>query len=76
MKESLKKAAADKLRLIRLERRDKIETLALKCGVSTSTICRYENGVSNMNIEILEKILKTYGITLDIFFEEIVAKMQ
>lgn len=74
MKETLKKEIANKLRLIRLERHDRIEDLALKSGVATSTISKYEQGISDMSIDKIEEILAPYNISLHIFFEEILAK--
>lgn len=75
MKNSIKEEIGKTIKKIRLDHSDKIEELALKSGVATSTLSRYENG-KNMKIETLEKILKPYNVELDIFFEEIVAKMQ
>lgn len=74
MKETIKKAIADKLRMIRLEKHDRIEDLALKSGVASSTISKYEQGISDMSLNKLEQILKPYNISLYIFFENILAK--
>lgn len=74
MKETMKKAIADKLRMIRLEKKDRIEDLALKSGVASSTISKYEQGISDMSLNKLEQILKPYNISLYIFFENILAK--
>ncbi|MCI7554480.1 MAG: helix-turn-helix domain-containing protein [Tenericutes bacterium] len=74
MKETMKKAIADKLRMIRLEKHDRIEDLALKSGVASSTISKYEQGISDMSLNKLEQILKPYNISLYIFFENILAK--
>ena len=74
MKETMKKAIADKLRMIRLEKHDMIEDLALKSGVASSTISKYEQGISDMSLNKLEQILKPYNISLYIFFENILAK--
>ena len=74
MKETMKKAIADKLRMIRLEKHDRIEDLSLKSGVASSTISKYEQGISDMSLNKLEQILKPYNISLYIFFENILAK--
>lgn len=74
MKETMKKAIANKLRMIRLEKHDRIEDLALKSGVASSTISKYEQGISDMSLNKLEQILKPYNISLYIFFENILAK--
>lgn len=74
MKETMKKAIADKLRMIRLEKHDRIEDLALKSGVASSTISKYEQGISDMSLNKLEQILKPYNISLYIFFQNILAK--
>lgn len=74
MKESMKKAIADKLRMIRLERHDRIEDLALKSGVASSTISKYEQGTSDMSLNKIEQILKPYNISMFIFFKDILAK--
>lgn len=74
MKETMKKNISDSLRLIRLEHRDRIEDLARKSGVASSTISKYEQGYSDMALNKIEQILKPYNISLYIFFENIIAK--
>lgn len=74
MDDSFRQLIADKLRLIRLERKDRIEDLALKSGIAPSTISRYESGKYDMTIDKLEQLLKPYNIDLYIFFEDINAK--
>lgn len=76
MKETLKKEIANKLRLIRLEHHDRIEDLALKSGVASSTISKYEQGIFDMSIDKIQEILTPYNISLHIFFKEILAKTQ
>ena len=51
MKEEYRQAIANKLRMIRLERRYRIEDLAQKSGVAASTISRYESGNVDMSIQ-------------------------
>lgn len=74
MKDTIKKDIADKLRIIRLENHDRIEDLAIKSGVASSTISKYEQGFADMSINKLEQLLKPYNISLYIFFKDILAK--
>lgn len=74
MKDTMKKAIADRLRMNRLEKHDRIEDLALKSNVASSTISKYEQGISDMSLNKLEQILKPYNINLYIFFDDILAK--
>ncbi len=74
MKETMKKSISNKLRMIRLEHRDRIEDLANKSGVASSTISKYEQGYADMTLNKIEQILKPYGISLYIFFEDLIAK--
>lgn len=74
MNETFRQLIADKLRLIRIEKKDRIEDLALKTGIAPSTISRYESGKYDMTIDKLEQLLKPYNISLYIFFENINAK--
>ena len=39
--------------------------LAEKCGVSESTVIKWENGTSHPHIKRLRKLEKAYGIPLD-----------
>lgn len=39
--------------------------MAIKLGVSKSTITRYENGVMNPTIDMLLKIREMFGVTID-----------
>lgn len=74
MNKSFRQLVANKLRLIRLEREDRIEDLALKSGIAPSTISRYESGKYDMTLDKIEQLLKPYNINLYIFFENIHAK--
>jgi transcriptional regulator with XRE-family HTH domain len=53
-----------------------LEDLAKKTGVATTTISRYENGNCHMNLNMLERIVNGNGQTLEIFFANVLAKMQ
>lgn len=63
------------LMLLRKEKGITMVELADKTGIATSTISRYENG-SNMDINMLETLVNACGMKIDIFFKNVVAKMQ
>ncbi len=67
---------AEELRSIRAKKKLSLELVADKSNVNKDTICRYENNVVSMQIDILEKILIVYGIDFDIFFKNIYANKQ
>ena len=64
---------ADELRGIRAKQDLSIEIVAEKSKVNKDTISRYENNSVSMNIDIIEKLLKTYNVGFDIFFTNIYA---
>ena len=76
MKEEFMKKVSRELKFIRLENDDKQEDLAIKSKVAMSTISKYEDGSMNMNLYKIEEILNPYGITLEKFFNRVLAKMQ
>lgn len=76
MKEEFMKKVSRELKFIRLENDDKQEDLAIKSKVAMSTISKYEDGSRNMNLYKIEEILDPYGITLEKFFNRVLAKMQ
>lgn len=76
MKETIGQKIGNSLKTIRNEHKYNLEDLSLKSGVSSSTLSRYEAGIGKMKIDTLEKILNSYDISLDIFFNKIVAKTQ
>jgi len=76
MKEEFMKKVSRELKFIRLENDDKQEDLAIKSKVAMSTISKYEDGSRNMNLYKIEEILNPYGITLEKFFNRVLAKMQ
>ena len=75
-KKEFKKIMCSELKIIRLEHGDDQLELAKKCGVATSTISKYENGVGKIYIDKIEEIISAYNISLPIFFERILAKSQ
>ena len=76
MKGAFSKKVSAELKIIRIEQGDSQEELAVKSGVASSTISKYETGERNMNIFKIEQILKPYNITLEIFFNRVLAKTQ
>lgn len=76
MKEEFIRRVCLELKFIRLENNDNQEDLALKSGVATSTICRYEIGTKNMNLYKIEEILKPYNVSLEDFFKRIIFRTQ
>ncbi len=65
---------ASELRSIRAKKHLSLEAVAEGSGVNKDTICRYENNSVSMQIDILDKLLKYYGIDFDIFFIGIYAE--
>jgi transcriptional regulator with XRE-family HTH domain len=74
-KEFIKRVSLE-LKFIRLENDDNQGNLALKSGVATSTICRYEAGTTNMDLYKIKEILKPYNVSLEDFFKRVLAKIQ
>ena len=68
MKDTIKKCIADELRGLRAKKDITIVELAENIGINKDTICKYENGMVPMNIDVLEKMLDFYNIDFDIFF--------
>ena len=64
----------DELRSIRAEKKYSIEFVVNNSNVNKDTISRYENNLTSMQIDILEKLLNFYKIDFDIFFTNIYAK--
>ena len=73
--EEFRKIVGRNLMLLRKEKGITIVELAEKTGIATSTISRYENG-SSIDLNMLEKLIKGCGVKIDIFFKNVVAKMQ
>ena len=65
---------AEELRSIRAIKKVSIEKVAEESQVNKDTISRYENNLTSMQIDILEKLLTYYKIDFDIFFTNIYAK--
>lgn len=65
---------AEELRSIRARKNVSIEEVAKESQVNKDTISRYENNLTSMQIDILEKLLNYYDVNFDIFFTNIYAK--
>ena len=65
---------ADELRSIRAIKDVSIEEVARGSQVNKDTISRYENNLTSMQIDILEKLLNYSNQDFDIFFTNIYAK--
>lgn len=67
---------ASALRGLRAENKMSLEDVANVTGINKDTIHRYENSSVSMQLWILDKLVDSYGLTLDIFFKTIYDKMQ
>lgn len=75
MKETFKDYVAAELRSLRAEYNYTQKEVANKANIDTMTVVRYENNSASMQLDMIEKILLVYNLTLLIFFENISAKM-
>ena len=71
---STRELISNELRSIRAGNKFSLEKVAKESNVNKDTICRYENNLVSMQIDILEKLLNFYKIDFDIFFANIYAK--
>ena len=51
------------LKLVRLQKGFKSKEIAEKINVSSSYICKLENGSAVITMEILARLAKAYGVT-------------
>lgn len=56
---------AEKIKALRQRRGMSRQTLADMMGVSTTAVYKWENGQSQPNIDMLEKLANLFGVTLD-----------
>ena len=74
-KEFLERVSRE-LKIIRIEHNLSIQQLSEKTGISTATICNYENNKTLLFMNKLLEILSAYeDITPIIFFNRITTKM-
>ena len=73
MKENIRKYIGNELRSLRAKNNISLVELANILKIDKGTICKYENAVSSINIDTLEKFLNYYNIDFDIFFSNVCA---
>ena len=56
MKADFLKIVGSELKIVRIENGDSQEELAIKTGVATSTISKYEIGLKDMNLSKIEQL--------------------
>lgn len=76
MKNNIFELVSKELKILRIENGLSQEELSKKSKISISSIVRYEQKDNDIKLSTLEKLIKPYGISLFIFFERIIAKMQ
>ncbi len=76
MKETFKELVSSELRGLRAKYNYKQKEVAEKADVDIMTIVRYENNSTSMQLDMLEKIISVYGLSLANFFNIISANMQ
>ena len=75
MKDELKKVIGSRLKLLRVENGDTMKELSEKANISITTIWRCENGMHDITMSNITKILNCYDVDISIFFQEVSAKM-
>lgn len=76
MKDNFKEQVASELRILRAKYNYKQKEVANKANIDVMTVARYENNSVSMQLDMIEKIITVYGLTLAIFFDNISANMQ
>lgn len=75
MRENFKEQVASELRCLRAKFDYKQKEVANKAKIDVMTLARYENNSASMQLDMIEKIIKVYNLTLDIFFDNVSANM-
>lgn len=75
MKDNFKEQVASELRSLRAKFNYKQKDVANKAKIDVMTLARYENNSASMQLDMIEKIITVYNLTLDIFFDNISANM-
>lgn len=70
------KSIAKELKLLRIANDYTLDDLSKKSKVNASTLCRYEQGNSDMKISTLHQIITSYGIDTGFFMAKSLAKKQ
>lgn len=76
MKDSFKEQVASELRSLRGKFNYKQKEVANIANIDVMTVVRYENNSTSMQLDMLEKIISVYNMTLAIFFSNVSANMQ
>lgn len=76
MKDNFKEQVASELRSLRGKFNYKQKDVANLANIDVMTIVRYENNSTSMQLDMLEKIISVYDMTLAIFFSNVSANMQ
>lgn len=76
MKDNFKEQVASELRSLRGKFNYKQKDVANLANIDVMTIVRYENNSTSMQLDMLEKIISVYDMTLAIFFNNVSANMQ
>lgn len=58
------------LKKLRTERKMSQNEVAVKLGVTATTICRYESGKRKLPFEIAKKLAEIFDVTWQQFYEE------
>lgn len=70
------KCIGKELKLLRIASDYTLEDLSKKSKVNAATICRYEQGKSDMKISTITQILEAYNIDPGFFMAKSLAKKQ
>lgn len=76
MKDNFKEQVASELRSLRGKFNYKQKEVANIANIDVMTVVRYENNSTSMQLDMLEKIISVYNMTLAIFFSNVSANMQ
>lgn len=76
MKDNFKEQVASELRSLRGKFNYKQKDVANLANIDVMTVVRYENNSTSMQLDMLEKIISVYDMTLAIFFSNVSANMQ
>ena len=72
---TIRECVAEELRAIRSKKQYSQKQVADGTGLDVMTIGRYENNNTSMQLDVVDKILTFYNVSIDIFFRNISANM-
>lgn len=73
-KHNIKEAIANELKRLRFEHNLTQSELSKQSNVDISTIVRYEKNNVTMQLDTIIKLVESFGISIFIFFEQLLAK--